>query len=79
MSEKENTEAQQPEKQPFLRVLKGNPSASEVAALTVLFAGLAQSSSQELERERNLWGNIEERLRKPATYNPTAFRNVSFF
>ena len=31
------------------------------------------------EKDRNRWGDVEERLRKPVTYNPNAFRNVTFY
>ncbi len=78
MSEETTTEAPQ---KPFLQVLSGNPDDTQVAALTVLFAGLASSAaaSQEAEVNRNQWGNLEERLQRPATYNPNAFQNVNFF
>lgn len=78
MSEETTTEAPQ---KPFLQVLSGNPDDTQVAALTVLFAGLASSAAgaQAPERDRNHWGNLEERLQRPTTYNPTAFQNVNFF
>lgn len=78
MSEETTTEAPQ---KPFLQVLSGNPDDTQVAALTVLFAGLASSAaaSQEAERIRNQWGSLEERLQRPMTYNPNAFQNVNFF
>ena len=65
---------------PILNVVAGNPTDEEVAALTVLFATMAANTRQEeATANRNLWGNIEERLRRPATFNPTAFQNVSFY
>lgn len=79
MSEETTTEAPQ---KPFLQVLSGKPDASQVAALTVLFAGLASSaaaSQEAAEKDRNNWGSLEERLQRPATYNPNAFQNVNFF
>ena len=58
---------------PFLRIIKGNPSDVEVA-----MANNAASAAAP-ERERNLWGNVSERLHRPMIYNPSAFRNVSFY
>ncbi|APT84162.1 acyl-CoA carboxylase subunit epsilon [Corynebacterium aquilae] len=68
-------------KAPFLTVLKGNPDDVQVATLTAVFATMANNAAgaKEGERDRNLWGSLEERLRRPMTYNPTAFRNVSFY
>ncbi|AKE40681.1 acetyl-CoA carboxylase subunit [Corynebacterium kutscheri] len=77
MSDENTTE----EKKPFLRVLKGNPDSTQVAAITALFASMAHhgTSAAHPHRERNLWGNIEDRLQRSTTYNPAAFQNVSFF
>ncbi|PRQ10394.1 acyl-CoA carboxylase subunit epsilon [Corynebacterium sp. 13CS0277] len=74
------TEADKP-KAPFLTVLKGNPDDVQVATLTAVFAQLANNAAGAAapERDRNMWGNLEERLRRPVTYNPTSFRNVSFY
>ena len=68
------------EQKPFLRILKGNPDDVQVATLTALFAAMASNASGAQEqRERNMWGNVAERLQRPTTYNPAAFQNVSFF
>ena len=69
------------DQKPFLRIIKGNPSDVEVAILMALFATMANNAASVavLERERNLWGNVSERLQRPMTYNPSAFRNVSFY
>jgi len=69
------------EQKPFLRIIKGNPSDAEVATLTALFAPVPNNAASATapERERNLWGNVSERLQRPMTYNPSAFRNVSFY
>ena len=79
MSEETTPEAPQ---KPVLQVLSGNPDDSQVAALTVLFAGLASAAAaaaDTVEKDRNRWGSLEERLQRPATYNPSAFQNVSFY
>lgn len=83
MSENQPADAQ-PEApaKPFLRIVKGNPSDVEVATLTALFAGMANAaaeSASQNQRETNMWGNVEERLRRPSTYNPSAFRNATFY
>lgn len=79
MSEK--TEVTEAPKKPFLTIVKGNPDDVQVATLTALFASMANNAAnaKPVERERNLWGNVQERLQQPVTYNPTAFQNVSFF
>ncbi|AZA10841.1 acyl-CoA carboxylase subunit epsilon [Corynebacterium gerontici] len=66
---------------PFLKVIKGNPDPSQVATLTTLFAVMADQAAgaQDQQRERNMWGNIDEQLSRPNTFNPTAFRNVHFY
>ncbi|ARU45625.1 acyl-CoA carboxylase subunit epsilon [Corynebacterium silvaticum] len=68
-------------KKPFLTVVKGNPDNVQVAAITTVIASLAQDAEKAAakDRDRNLWGSVEERLQRPTTYNPTAFRNVSFY
>ncbi|AKA96089.1 acyl-CoA carboxylase subunit epsilon [Corynebacterium ulcerans] len=75
------TEETTPAKKPFLTVVKGNPDNVQAAAITTVIASLAQDAEKAAakDRDRNLWGNVEERLQQPITYNPTAFRNVSFY
>lgn len=74
-------EAEQKPQAPFLTVVKGNPDDVQLATLTAVFAQLATNAAnaEAPERDRNLWGNLEDRLRRPVTYNPTSFRNVSFY
>lgn len=64
---------------PLFRVLKGNPDATELAALTAVLTTLANQRPAEESTERNLWGRPEERLQRTTLYNPSAFRNVSFY
>nr|WP_290219480.1 acyl-CoA carboxylase subunit epsilon [Corynebacterium atrinae] len=64
---------------PLFRVLKGNPDATELAALTAVIAGLAKRRPAEDSGERNLWGRPEDRLQRTTLYNPNAFRNVTFY
>ncbi|AMJ44041.1 MAG: acyl-CoA carboxylase subunit epsilon [Corynebacterium sp.] len=71
---------------PLFNVVKGNPSASEIAALTAVFAQLSNQSRREAagagvskHGERNLWGRPEDRFNSQLQFNPAAFRNVRFY
>lgn len=64
---------------PLFRVLKGNPNATELAALTAVLTALAKQRPAEEAGERNLWGRPEDRLQRTTLYNPNAFRNVTYF
>ncbi len=65
---------------PLFHVLKGNPDATEIAALTAVIAALAaQKRATDDSGDRNMWGRPEDRLQRPALYNPNAFRNVTYF
>ena len=66
---------------PFLRIVKGNPDDVQVATLTTLFATMASNAAaqEQHERDRNLWGNLDDRLRRPLSYSPGSFQNVSFY
>ena len=49
----------------------------------VVFAGLAKAAAAQqmvsASKDRNNWGNLDERLSRPNTFNPSAFQNVNFF
>ncbi|GAB3697854.1 acyl-CoA carboxylase subunit epsilon [Corynebacterium nasicanis] len=64
---------------PLFRVLKGNPDATELAALTAVLTALAKQRPAAESGERNLWGRPEDRLQRTTLYNPNAFRNVTFY
>lgn len=64
---------------PLFKVLKGNPSDSEVAALTAVFTQLIAASQPADAGERNLWGRPEDRLQPHTVFNPRAFRSVTFY
>lgn len=82
MSEEITQDTKAAEK-PFLQIVSGNPTDQEVAALTVVFAGLANAAAAQqmvsASKDRNNWGNLDERLSRPNTFNPSAFQNVNFF
>lgn len=69
---------------PLFSVVKGNPSASEIAALTAVFAQLSNQARRDAagvskHGERNLWGRPEDRFNSQLQFNPAAFRNVRFY
>ncbi|MFH0411235.1 acyl-CoA carboxylase subunit epsilon [Corynebacterium sp. L4757] len=71
---------------PLFSVVKGNPSESEIAALTAVFAQLSNQARRDAagagvskHGERNLWGRPEDRFKSQLNFNPAAFRNVRFY
>ncbi|ATZ06017.1 acyl-CoA carboxylase subunit epsilon [Corynebacterium striatum] len=71
---------------PTFRVLKGNPSDDEVAALTAVLAQLSADARAKQAGsdagERNLWGRLDERFDAYGAqdvFNPSAFRNVRYY
>lgn len=74
----EETQTPAPQK-PVLQVVGGQPTDEEVAALTVLFSALTSGGDAKPERKTNLWGNPEDRLRRPLSYSPSSFQNVQFY
>ena len=64
--------------QPLFKVLKGNPTDAEVAALAAAFAQVAAAGRTARDKERNLWGRRDPYRRGPQ-FNPNAFRSVTFF
>ena len=50
-----------------IRVLKGNPTDAEVAAVVTVLAGLSGGSADSGPVERNLWGHPVDKLRYPLT------------
>ena len=64
---------------PLFSVLKGNPTPTELAALTAVLTALTQQRPAEESGERNMWGRPEDHLQRTTLYNPNAFRNVTFY
>ena len=50
-----------------IRILKGNPTDAEIAAVVTVLAGLSGTSSESGPSERNLWGHPVDKLRYPFT------------
>ena len=50
-----------------IRILKGNPTDAEIAALVSVLAGASGGSADPGPTERNLWGHQVDKLRYPFT------------
>ena len=50
-----------------IRILKGNPTDAEIAALLSVLAGASGGSADPGPTERNLWGHPVDKLRYPFT------------
>ena len=50
-----------------IRVLKGNPTDAEIAAVVTVLAGLGGGAAEPGPIERNLWGHPVDKLRYPLT------------
>lgn len=74
---------QQPEKKnapesPFFEITRGEPTHTEVAVLSAVFA-TAQGNAMHADHDsggiKNDWGALADRLRPPFGYNPSSFLN----
>jgi hypothetical protein len=63
---------------PFLRIVKGNPSPAEIAALVTVVASGRGSGVEPETGPRNLWGTPTDRLRAAGGLAPNAFPNLAF-
>jgi hypothetical protein len=63
---------------PLLRIVKGNPSDAEIAALVGVFASARGGGVEQDTGPRNLWGTPTDRLRAAGGLSPNAFPNLAF-
>ena len=63
MSDSEASEATEAE----IRILKGNPTDADIAAVVTVLAGLGGGAVEPGPIERNLWGHPVDKLRYPLT------------
>ena len=63
----EATEATDQVPESEIRILKGNPTDAEIAALISVLAGASGGSPDPGPTERNLWGHPVDKLRYPFT------------
>lgn len=66
----ETTEASTPGQEPaaaepHIKVLRGNPTDAEVAALVAVLGTAGGSGAESGTRDRNLWGHPVDKLRIP--------------
>ena len=72
-------EENEPQQQPLLRVVKGDPDDHQLAALAAVVAGLASAAPAEDEPERRPeWANHARRVRRPLQHGPGAWRASGF-
>jgi Acyl-CoA carboxylase epsilon subunit len=58
---------------PHIKVVKGEPTAEELAAVMAVLAGAASTPAEPREAEQNLWGHPVDRLR----YNVFSWQRVT--
>jgi hypothetical protein len=64
---------------PFLRVVRGEPTAEETAALVAaLMAARARRSAAAGRRGRSLWADRSRLVRRPTAPGPGAWRASAF-
>ena len=63
--------------QSFLRVLRGEPTAEELAAVVVVLTAHAAAESAPAARPRSAWADPGSRLRGPLRPCPQAWRRSS--
>ncbi len=59
---------------PLLRVVKGEPSAEELAALTVVVAALSQRRERKRATPVGAWASYGRSHRRPAQVGPGGWR-----
>lgn len=66
-----------PDARPVLRIVSGDPSAEELAALAAVLSAVATSSDQDdpTTTELGSWSDLSLRLRRPLPAGPGAWRN----
>jgi Acyl-CoA carboxylase epsilon subunit len=63
------------ETRPFLRIVRGTPDDEELAALTVVLAGLAAADRPSEEpAPRSRWADRSVLVRRPLPFGPGAWR-----
>ena len=50
-----------------IRIVKGNPTDADIAAVVTVLAGLGGGAAEPGPIERNLWGHPVDKLRYPVT------------
>jgi hypothetical protein len=66
---------QQPPVTPVLRIVSGNPTDAELAAVTAVLLSLAATDAAEGSNRPTGWSDLSLRLRRPLPAGPDAWRN----
>jgi hypothetical protein len=61
--------------QPLLKVVAGQPSDDELAALTAVVLALAADGTSEERAGTGGWSDLSLRLRRPQPHGPNAWRD----
>lgn len=64
--------------QPALRIVSGDPSPEELAAVTVVLTLLGRAGEPPAESEPSAWSDLSLRLRRPLPPGPGAWRNSAW-
>jgi hypothetical protein len=59
---------------PLLRIVKGEPTAEELAALTVVVAALTQRRARRRPRPVGVWASFADGHRRPLQPGPGGWR-----
>jgi hypothetical protein len=63
---------------PVLRIVRGDPTPEELAAVTVVLTALARSGSAEQPTPSSGWADLSLRLRRTPVPGPGAWRNSAW-
>ncbi len=64
--------------EPFLRVVSGDPTPEELAAVTVALTALAGSGGQPAPSPAGGWTDLSLRIRRVPAPGPGAWRNAAW-
>jgi Acyl-CoA carboxylase epsilon subunit len=73
------TENEAPQPRPLLRVVKGEPTAEELAALTVVVAALSQRRPRRRPTPVGAWASRADAVRTPLQPGPGGWRAAGRF
>jgi hypothetical protein len=59
---------------PLLRVVRGQPTAEELAALIAVVTARAAAADADRPRSRSTWADPSRQLRRPMQHGPGAWR-----
>ena len=63
---------------PHLRIVRGNPTDEEVAALVAVVATLGNAPEESTPEPRSAWSSRRALVRAPLTHGPDAWRTSAF-